>query len=455
MAQSHTEVLDRGRYGTVRRTVLDSGLRVVTEAVPAARSACVGIYAAVGSRDETPELAGASHFLEHLLFKGTSRRSAWQISAEIEVVGGDSNAYTTKEHTCFHTQVLNTDLPLAVDVLCDMITSSVIGERELDVERGVIIEEIAMREDEPSDLSAELFDCAALGEHSLARPILGTAESISALTREQVYRFYREHYRPENLVVAVAGNLEHDEVVDLVAAGFSVHERDSAAGSCHERGKGGPCGHVRGAASTGCSASTGNTVPVVPGGRIVRRKDTEQAHLTLGVPGLHRYDERRYALSVLSQVLGGGMSSRLFQEIRERRGLAYAVNTFVDCYSDVGFFGVYAGCSPAKLDEVTELIVAELERVAKHGLSQDEVTRGKGMISGATVLDTEDPSSRMSRIGHRELCYPDYVSVDDYLGRIRAVTADDVAQLAAQLLVEPYIVGLVVPSDSAQLDSTE
>jgi len=211
--ESHTEVLDAGRYGTVRRTVLDGGLRIVTEEVPAARSACVGVYADIGSRDESPELAGASHFLEHLLFKGTKRRSAWQISAEIEAVGGDSNAYTTKEHTCFHTQVLDRDLPLAVDVLCDMITSSVIDERELDVERGVIIEEIAMREDEPSDLAAELFDLAALGEHQLARPILGTVESVTAITREQVYQFYREYYQPSRLVVAAAGSLKHDELV--------------------------------------------------------------------------------------------------------------------------------------------------------------------------------------------------------------------------------------------------
>ncbi len=442
----HTEILDQGQYGTVRRTVLDSGLRIVTEEVPAARSACVGVYANVGSRDETPELAGASHFLEHLLFKGTKRRSAWQISAEIEAVGGDSNAYTTKEHTCFHTQVLDRDLPLAVDVLCDMITSSVIDEAELDVERGVIVEEIAMREDEPSDLSAELFDFAALGEHRLARPILGTVQSISAITREQVYQFYREHYHPSGLVVAAAGSLEHEAFVKLVAQGFSIHERDSTAGF---EGKKRPWRHARG------TASAGGAVPVVPGGRVVRQKDTEQAHLTLGVPGLHRYDERRYALAVLSQVLGGGMSSRLFQEIRERRGLAYAVNTFVDCYSDTGFFGVYAGCSPAKLDEVTELVAEEFERVAKHGLSQDEVVRGKGMISGATVLDTEDPSSRMSRIGHRELCYPDYASVDDYLGRIAAVTTADVAQVAAQLLVEPYIVGLVVPAESSRPDSAQ
>ncbi len=436
--ESHTEVLDAGRYGTVRRTVLDSGLRIVTEEVPAARSACVGVYADIGSRDESPELAGASHFLEHLLFKGTKRRSAWQISAEIEAVGGDSNAYTTKEHTCFHTQVLDRDLPLAVDVLCDMITSSVIDERELDVERGVIIEEIAMREDEPSDLAAELFDLAALGEHQLARPILGTVESVTAITREQVYQFYREYYQPSRLVVAAAGSLKHDELVELVMQGFSAydhadHERNSTAGFEGEKR---PGRHV------------GGVVPVISGGRVVRRKDTEQAHLTLGVPGLHRYDERRSALAVLGQVLGGGMSSRLFQEIRERRGLAYAVNAFVDCYSDTGFFGVYAGCSPAKLDEVTDLVVGELERVAKHGLSHDEVARGKGMISGATVLDTEDPSSRMSRIGYRELCYPDYLSVDDYLARINAVTSADVALVAAQLLVAPYIVGLVVPVDS-------
>ncbi len=424
-----TELLEQGRYGTVRRTVLPSGLRVVTEEVPGVRSASVGIYADVGSRDETPELAGASHFLEHVLFKGTKRRSALQISAEVEAVGGDSNAYTSKEHTCFHTQVLERDLPLAVDVLCDMITCSVIDEREFNTERGVIFEEIAAGEDEPADIAAELFDEAALGTHPLARPILGTNDSIAAMTRDAVFGFYQSHYVPQRLVVAAAGRLEHDTFVQLVAEGFATGELNVTTGqnNLRDRRQLAPS-----QPAADCTAQ--------------RIKDTEQAHLTLGVLGVSRHDERRYAVAVLSQILGGGMSSRLFQEVRERRGLAYAVSAFVNCYDDIGFLGIYAGCSPAKLAELTDVVMTELSLAARSGVSAAELARAKGMISGATVLDTEDTASRMSRIGHRELYFFDYASVDDYLGKIATVTLHDVGQVAEQLLIEPYIVGLVGPT---------
>jgi predicted Zn-dependent peptidase len=433
-----SELLDEGRYGEVRRTALSNGLRVITERMPGVRSVSVGFYIDIGSRDENEPLAGASHFLEHLLFKGTKRRSAWQISAEIEAVGGDSNAYTSKEHTCFHTQVLDRDLPLAIDVLCDMMTSSALDEREFDVERGVIVEEIAMREDEPADLCGELFELAALGDHPLARPILGTNASIEAMTRDRVNEFYRTHYVPPRMVVAAAGNLEHNQVVELVARGFAAAdpspERDTAAGLATPSR---PGRHI------------GGTVPVIAGGVQRREKDIEQANLTIGVRSLSRYDSRRPTLAVLANVLGGGMSSRLFQEVRERRGLAYAVNTFTDYYYDVGFFGAYAGCSPGKLEQLRDVTLAELATVAKRGLSPDEVARGKGMITGSMVLDTEDTASRMGRIGQRELFYPDYLSIDEQLARVEAVGVDDVNQLASELLVEPYIVGLVGPPETA------
>ncbi|MDT4988571.1 MAG: hypothetical protein QOI74_2665, partial [Micromonosporaceae bacterium] len=278
--------------GTVRRAVLPNGLRVLTEAIPAMRSVSFGVWVAVGSRDEAPEHSGASHYLEHLLFKGTNRRSALDISAEIEAVGGETNAFTTKEYTCFYARVLDDDLPLAVDVMCDLVADSVLAEADVETERGVILEEIAMVDDEPGDEVHDLFSDAVYARHPLGRRIAGTVETISALTRDQIYTFYRDRYVAPAIVVAAAGNLDHDEVVDRVTAAFA---RGSHFGT------------------TGVPAPGRPTVPLVPvtaGAVNVRDKDTEQAHVVLGGAGLTRHDERRFALGALNNVLGGGMSSR-------------------------------------------------------------------------------------------------------------------------------------------------
>jgi predicted Zn-dependent peptidase len=409
--------------GSVHRTVLPNGLRILTEAVPAMRSVSVGIWVGVGSRDESPALSGVSHFLEHLLFKGTKRRSALDISAQIEAVGGETNAFTTKEYTCYYARVLDADLPLAVDVMGDIMTGSVLAEPDVETERAVILEEIAMHDDEPADEVHDLFARAMYGPHPLGRLVSGTAETISAVTRKQIHGFYRRRYTPPNVVVAAAGSLDHQQVVDLVAA--------------TELGTG--------PAALPGSLRPAHRVPTEPAQVLVRDKETEQAHVVLGGTGIGRLDERRFALGVLNNCLGGGMSSRLFQEIRERRGLAYSVYSYTAQYADSGLFAVYAGCAPGKVDEVLDLTRVELARVAADGLDADEVARGRGMTKGALVLGLEDTGSRMTRLGKGELLYGELPTVDELLARVEAVTPEQVRAVAADLLAGPMSLAVVGP----------
>lgn len=427
---SRTQILtDDPLGGTISRTVLPSGLRILTEAVPATRSVAFGVWVAVGSRDEAPHLAGASHFLEHLLFKGTKRRTALEISAAIEAVGGETNAFTTKEYTCFYARVLDTHLPLAIDVVCDLITDSLLAQQDVETERGVILEEIAMHEDEPSDEVHDLLAELLYGSHPLGRRVSGSTESIAAMTRRQIQGFYRRRYRAPAIVVTAAGNLDHKAVVQQV--------RRAVAGTVLDGPVADPS-PVRG----------GALLAARPAGSVLRGKDTEQAHLLLGCPTMHRGDDRRFALGVLNNVLGGGMSSRLFQRIREERGLAYAIYSYTGLFADTGLFGVYAGCAPGKVDEVLELVRAELTTVARQGISADEVTRGKGMLAGAVVLDLEDTSSRMSRLGKGELLYERPLTVDELLARVDRVRPAEVNEVAEQLLSSPMSTAAIGPVDS-------
>jgi predicted Zn-dependent peptidase len=415
----------------VRRTVLPGGLRVVTENIPGVRSAAFGIWVGVGSRDETPAQAGAAHYLEHLLFKGTARRSALDISAALDAVGGEMNAFTSKEYTCFYARVLDVDLPLAVDVVSDLVTSAMMRAADVESERDVILEEIAMRDDDPGDLVHEEFADAMFGPTPLGRPILGTVETIEAITPRAIRGFYRRQYLPENMVVAAAGHVDHATVVRLVRrafgdAGFLDGDATPVlprAGAFRTRGAG--------------------DVRVLP-------KSTEQANVVLGVPGLSRDDERRFALGVLNSALGGGMSSRLFQEIREKRGLAYSVFSFASHYADTGMFGVYAGCMPKKVDDVLEIAREEIVKVADHGLSGDELERGKGQLRGGLVLGLEDTGSRMSRIGKAELLTGRLWSTGEVLGAIEAVTIDDVREVAAALLRTSPTLAVIGPFDAGR-----
>jgi predicted Zn-dependent peptidase len=420
-----------GGGGLVRRTVLPGGLRVVTEAMPGVRSATVGIWVGVGSRDEAPSLAGASHYLEHLLFKGTRKRTALEISSALDAVGGEMNAFTSKEYTCFYARVLDDDMPLAIDVLSDLVTSSVVSTEDVDSERGVILEEIAMHEDDPADLVHDAFAHGVFGDTPLGRPVLGTVESIENLSRASVAGYYRRRYRPENIVVAVAGNLEHTAVVRLVRRAFRE------------------AGFLDGDALPAPPRLGPTRRPPVRTDQVqLMSRTTEQANVMLGVPGVARTDDRRFAAGVLNAALGGGMSSRLFQEIREKRGLAYSVYSYSAHYAGAGLFGVYAGCLPAKVDDVLAICRDELAKVAQDGLTEEELHRGQGQLRGSLVLGLEDSGSRMTRIGKSELVHGELLGVDEVIDRITAVTLDDVLDVARFLLAAPPALAVIGPFDA-------
>ena len=425
-----TRRLDASGGGAITRTALPGGLRVVTEAMPGVRSSSVGIWVPVGSRDETPTLAGASHFLEHLLFKGTAARTSLDIAAAMDAVGGEFNAFTEKEHTCFYATVLDRDLPLAVDLVSDVVLHATVAAQDVAVERSVVLEEIAMRDDDPADLVFDEFAAALHGDTPLGRPVLGTVESIGRLSRAQVYGYYRRRYEPSDMVVAIAGNLAHADAVRQVRRAFGTP--DQAARRIPRRGEAGSLRPAR---------------PV----RVVG-DDTEQANLVVGMHGMSRHDPRRFALGVLSAALGGGMSSRLFQRIREERGLAYSVYSFTHGYADTGQFGVYAGCQPSKADEVLALMLAELDAVAAGELAPAEIERGKGQVRGSIVLGLEDSSSRMTRIGKSELSYGDVMGLDELLAQIDAVTPEQVAEVAAEVLRRPRCLTVVGPFDEHDFD---
>jgi predicted Zn-dependent peptidase len=410
--------------------VLPGGLRVVTEQMAGVRSASIGVWVGVGSRHETPALHGCSHFLEHLLFKGTRERSAMDISVALDEVGGEFNAFTAKEYTCFHARVLDEDLPMAVDVLGDMVTSSVIADVDVEAERDVILDEIAMHDDDPDDVVHNLFAEAAFGDTPLGRPIAGTTESISTMTRDQIARFYRSHYRPASMVVAVAGNVDHAAVVRQVRTAFGRH------------------GFLAGSEAPRRAVVT-DRARRVPGASAHTTRPLEQVNLVLGVRGMTRTDPRRFALGVLNAALGGGTSSRLFQEVREIRGLAYSVFSFASHYADAGVVGVSVGCLPARLDEVLAVVRAELRKIAVDGLSEDELARGKGQVRGGLVLGLEDSGSRMSRIGKAELVQDELLSIDEVLRRVDAVTLEDVRALAHELFARPQVLAIVGPDEDA------
>lgn len=411
---------------SVRRTVLPSGLRIVTEEVPSVRSAAVGIWVNVGSRDETPAVAGASHFLEHLLFKGTKRRNALEISSTIESVGGEMNAFTSKEYTCFYARVIDTDLPMAIDVISDLITSSIVSALDVDAERKVVLEEIAMRDDDPSDLVHDLYAETYYGDTQLGRPILGTIDSIKGMSRNSVFTYYKKRYLPQDLVVAVAGNINHKKVVQMVEEALSLDGFLDVKGAPQLRAN--TSVRVRGQQSVG----------------LLSRK-TEQAHMFYGMEGVTRSDERRFSMGVLASALGGGMSSRLFQEIREKRGLAYSVYAYAQQFAGSGQIGFYAGCNPAKAIEVVEIIQEVLSDVATHGMSHEEVERAKGAVRGSLVLSQEDSASRMSRIGKNEIVYGQVMNFDDILKEIARVSVEDVRVIASEFLTKTPTLALVGP----------
>jgi predicted Zn-dependent peptidase len=417
--------------GTFHRSVLPSGLRVVTEQLPGSRSAAVGMWVAVGSRDEPAAVAGAAHYLEHLLFKGTTRRSAAAIAEEIDAVGGELNAFTTKEHTCYHAHVLDADLDLAIDLICDVLGDALIDSDDVELERGVVLDELAMRDDDPEETLHDEFCAALFGSHPLGRPVLGTEESVTRMSREALHRFYRTRYTAERMVLAVAGNVTHDAVLAAVTRSFEHRLSGSAQPVPTRRG--------RAEVTDRCELA-------------LCSESSEQAHLMLGVQALDRHDNRRYVLGVLNAALGGGMSSRLFQQVREQRGLAYSVYSSVDTYADIGSLSVYAGCAPGRLGEVAVVIGDVLTELAREGLSGSELARAKGQLRGGLVLGLEDAPSWMSRIGIAELEHGEHRSVESELGLIDAVSAQEVGALARELLRQPITAAVVGPyADADQL----
>jgi predicted Zn-dependent peptidase len=401
-------------------------LRVVTEEMPGVRSVTLGIWVDVGSRDERPSVAGASHFLEHLLFKGTKTRTAQDIAEAFDAVGGDLNAFSAKEYTCYHCRVLDRDLPMAVEFMGDMLQRSTIAAADVDGERGVILEEIGMRDDAPDDLIHDLFAETLWKGHPLGRPVLGTRETIKAITRQQVHGFYRRHYRPATFVVAAAGNLRHDELCGLLEGAMDTGHRlpDSDA---HR------------------TVRLGGSAPPSSGSTLVSNKKTEQAHLCLGTTGLPRSDPDRFAFGVVNVALGGGMSSRLFQEIREKRGLAYSVYSYHSQFAETGLFCVYAGTTPNRAKEVLSIVRGELSAMAAGGLSDEELERAKGHMKGSLVLSLEETPSRMSRLGKSEIGNGEILTVDEVLERIDAVTSESAQRVAADIFGRPQTLTVVGP----------
>jgi predicted Zn-dependent peptidase len=394
----------------IRRTRLDSGLRVVTEHLPGLRSAAVGFWVGTGSRDEPESIAGASHFLEHLLFKGTESRHAAEIAEAVESCGGDMNAFTGQEITAFYVRVPDRHLGLALDILSDIVWTPALRVDEVESERQVILEEIKMRDDTPDDLVHDVFAGALFPDHPLGREVAGTQATISAMARDDIAEYHAAHYQPSNVVVAVAGNVDHDTVVAQVDAAQPQSPRD------------------RPARRNGADAG-------VPEHLAVLERPLEQAHVVLGVRALRRDDPDRFALAVVDQVLGGGMSSRLFQEVREKRGLAYSVFSYRSAFQETGALAVYCGTAPERVEEVLEVVRGELDRlVADGGITQRELTGAKGHLTGSLALSLESSSSRMHRIGRSELTMGEIPSLDWVVEQVESVTVDDIARVIDRVL---------------------
>ncbi|MGH8978805.1 MAG: M16 family metallopeptidase [Acidimicrobiia bacterium] len=412
----------------IRRSRLPSGLRVVTEALPGVRSVTLGMWVGSGSRDESDAESGASHFLEHLLFKGTDDRTARDIAHSIESVGGEMNAFTTHEQTVFYVRVPDTHFALAFDILTDIVWHPAFRESDVESERQVILEEIGMRDDTPDDLVHERFEQAMFPEHPLGREVLGTEGGIKEMARDSIASYHAAHYQPSNIVFAAAGNLDHDDVLARADSQFpqrSTRRPDRRRPALRDT----------------------DTL-------VVTNRPTEQDHVVVGVRALPALDPDRYAFTVLNQALGGGMSSRLFQEIREERGLAYSVYSYRAAYEDTGFLAVYAGTAPERVRETLGVIDAEFDRLVTTGLTSDELDAAKGHIAGSLAMSLETSSSRMRRIGRSEQVEGEVPPIDDLVARVLAVTADAVARVVDREVRDaPRTLAVVGPHEPADFET--
>ncbi|MCL1594009.1 MAG: insulinase family protein [Actinomycetia bacterium] len=399
-------------------TTLPNGLRIIAEHMPSIRSASIGCWVDTGSRDEDPVEAGASHFLEHLLFKGSEDWSARRIAETFDGIGARHNAFTSKEYTCFWTRTRDADIPIGIEVLGEMLQRPSFRQEEIDSERNVVLEEINMNEDDPTDVAHEQFIEAIWESHPLSPPILGTPESINAMSRDTIAEYWGKRYTPESTVIAVAGNLP-DNMIEMLTDAFGSWE--------------------------GGGVDREAVTPIVESRARVRTKDTEQAHLIFGSPSIVRDDDRRFALTLADHVLGGGMSSRLFREIRETRGLAYAVHSFRMPFLDAGASAVYVGTTPSQTDEVLRIVRDEIEKVINDGITEEELERAKGNIKGSLALGLEDANSRMTRLGRTELTGMEHLTVDETVERIAAIDNEDIKAAAKVAYSGPYVLGAVGP----------
>jgi predicted Zn-dependent peptidase len=395
------------------KSVLDNGIRIVSHEMPEHRSVSLGIWVETGSRHETDAQNGISHFIEHLLFKGTERRSAAQIAEEMDAVGGVINAFTSKEQTCYYAKVLDENLPLAIDLLTDIFLHSSFDAEEIERERSVILQEISQAEDTPDDYVHDLFSLDFFKNHPIARPICGREATVTSFRRKDFVKFFKSRYLPRRVIVSAAGHFSHDALVKEIGA------RLSAAGD--------------GVQSEPAASLEGETVPEMGSGVFPHVKSLEQAHLCLGVAGIHQAHPKRYVAYVLNTLLGGGMSSRLFQEIREKRGKAYSVYSFSTSYKDVGYLGVYAGTSVESTEEVVELIMKELQKLAAGEMTNEELKRTQGQLVGSMMLGLESTDSWMSHIARNEIYFGKSVTTDEICQRIRGVSRDEVVELAEEL----------------------
>jgi predicted Zn-dependent peptidase len=407
---------------------LPSGLRLVTESMSHVRSVTVGVWLARGSRHETEAESGIAHFIEHMLFKGTATRSARQIAQEIDSIGGQLDAFTSKEYAGYYIKVLDEHLPVALDLLGDMLQRPAFAPDDITREQGVILEEIKMVEDAPDDLVHEVFAQQCWPTHPLGRPILGTADTVSSFERQALGEYFKRTYVAPNLLIAAAGNLEHGRLRDLISSSFSEL----------------PLG----------PAANGTVPPSMAGGIAYRQKDIEQSHLCVGVSAYHQTHVDRHALHVLNTILGGSMSSRLFQHIREDRGLAYAVFSSLAMYTDTGMLTIYAGCANERVPEVVDLSLQELRQLRDELVPDQELRRAKDHLKGSLMLNLESTSSRMTHLARQYMAFGRYYTLDELLAAIEAVDTDDVRRVAADVFGETGMAASIVgPADTSPVEA--
>jgi predicted Zn-dependent peptidase len=411
----------------IRRETFANGLRLVTEAMPHVRSVSIGVWLTRGSRHEPLEHAGIAHFVEHMLFKGTAARSAEDIAQQVDSIGGQLDAFTSKEYAGYYVKVLDEHLPVAVDILSDLVTNPLFATTDIEREQKVVLEEIKMVEDTPDDLVHEIFAESYWNGHPLGRPILGTPASVSALDQSTLQRYFSDTYVASNFVVVAVGNIEHDHVKALIEEKFS------------------------GTPATGRVVA--NELPVVAPTVQIRNKDLEQSHVCLGTLGLPQNHPDRYAAYALNTVLGGSMSSRLFQNVREKRGLAYAVFSSLSAYQDIGALSIYAGCGNDAVAELVDVVVAEVRRLKHESVPPDELRRAKDHLKGSLMLNLESTSSRMSHHARQEIYRDRADGLDEMLAAIEEVSVDDVQRIARQFFV-PHALGVTILGDVNGLDIT-